>query len=105
MIDVKAIENLANLSRIELDEEEKDKISKDLDSIIGYVSELKTVSTDTVANDSSDDIFDSENKPINILREDGGEHDKSLYSDQILASAPKVENDYIVVKRILDNIK
>jgi len=43
MLEKKDIEKLANLSRIEVEEGEKEILLKDLESVLGYVSEIKEV--------------------------------------------------------------
>ena len=93
MIDRATIDKLAMLSRIELSEEEKVKIAKDLESILGYVSELSSAPVQE---------FDTELGPhINIFREDDGIIEPGFYTDKILANAPRTENGYLVVKQII----
>lgn len=43
------LEHLAKLARIKLDPMEEDKLLKDLDSILGYIEELKKLDTANVA--------------------------------------------------------
>jgi aspartyl-tRNA(Asn)/glutamyl-tRNA(Gln) amidotransferase subunit C len=49
MLTKKELEHLASLARIELREEEEEKLQKDLGSILDYFNELKVVNTDHVA--------------------------------------------------------
>ncbi len=101
MINEKEIENLASLARIELNNDEKIKIAKDLNSVLDYVSELKNVATENEVNNSRK----LSDQPINILREDSAPHDPGIYSRDILNEAPRTKNNFIAVKRILGNIK
>ena len=43
MLEIKDIEKLAKLARIELTQEEKEKLLKEVDPILGYVAQLKEV--------------------------------------------------------------
>ncbi|MFH1607109.1 MAG: Asp-tRNA(Asn)/Glu-tRNA(Gln) amidotransferase subunit GatC, partial [Nanoarchaeota archaeon] len=43
MLEIKDIEKLAKLARIELTSEEKEKLLKEVDPILGYVAQLKEV--------------------------------------------------------------
>jgi aspartyl/glutamyl-tRNA(Asn/Gln) amidotransferase C subunit len=45
MLEIKDIEKLAKLARIELTDEEKEKLLKEVDPILGYVAQLKEVSS------------------------------------------------------------
>lgn len=47
-IDKKALEHLAELSRIRLDEKEEEKLIKDLDKILGHFDELNSLHTSNV---------------------------------------------------------
>jgi len=96
MIELKDIEKLAELSRIEMTLEEKKELQKDFESILGYISEIQGVVTD---------LTDSSKQPLdplhNVMREDNNENEEGLYTDRILKSAPKSEKGYIKVKKIL----
>jgi aspartyl-tRNA(Asn)/glutamyl-tRNA(Gln) amidotransferase subunit C len=87
------ISHLAALARISIPDAEKDAIAKDLDEILGYVSEVKQVTTDADA------------KPVpgslrNVMRDDGEAATGGTYTDVILANMPRVEDGYLRVKQI-----
>jgi len=95
MLERKDIDNLANLARIALSEEEKDKLQKDMESILGYVGELQKAPGLT-----------EEHKPDNyylrnVMREDEEPFEAGLNTEAILSQAPKRRGDYFVVKKIL----
>jgi len=48
LINKKTVENLAELSRLDLTDHEKEKLVKDLNSILDYVKELEEVSTQNI---------------------------------------------------------
>ena len=96
MIELKEIDKLAELSRVEMTSEEKKEIQKDLESILGYVSEIQEVATDSVGSPEQ-----RLNALRNAMREDDNPNEEGTYTDKMLKSAPKSEKGYIKVKKIL----
>ncbi len=96
MIELKEIDKLAELSRVEMTTEEKKEIQKDLESILGYVSEIQKVATDSVGSPE-----ERLNVLHNVMREDNDVNETGIYTDKIIKSAPKSEKGYIKVKKIL----
>lgn len=96
MIDLKAIEKLAELSRISVSDGEKAKFLKDLESIISYVDQIKTA-----VGEAELKITGAEDEQKNVLREDGICHDRGQFTEALLACAPERENGYVKVKKIL----
>lgn len=92
----KDIEKLGDLARIKLSEEEKKGLKTDIESILGYVSEIQKVSSDKERDMTSD-----KEGHINIMREDEKPHESGLYTEKILDNAPEREGDYVKVKKIL----
>lgn len=94
MITITEIEKLAQLARIKIDDSEKQGLTKEIDSILTYIDQIKeaTINTDyapmagAVHNIFRDDII----KPISI--ED---------RENILNEAPDREGDFIAVKKII----
>ncbi len=80
MIEKEEIEKLAELSRMEVTPEEVEKFSKDIESILEYVSELKEIAIDEDVREAG--IL------RNIMREDGEPHEKGIYTKDILNAAP-----------------
>jgi aspartyl-tRNA(Asn)/glutamyl-tRNA(Gln) amidotransferase subunit C len=93
MIEKKDIENLAKLSRMELSDKEASSLTKDIESILDYVGQLKGVSVDLK------DKKAGENR--NVLREDENPHESEEFAKDILKEAPNTEDGYIKVKNIL----
>lgn len=101
-INNKEIEKLGELARIKLGEEEKKGLKKDIESILGYVSEIQKVSSE-VTKDSplwQQRTVLCENL-CNVMREDREPHKSGLYTEKILENAPDREGDYVKVKKIL----
>jgi aspartyl-tRNA(Asn)/glutamyl-tRNA(Gln) amidotransferase subunit C len=88
----KDIEYLAGLSRIELLDGEAESLTKEIDSILGYVGQVKEFSGD-VEKDTP--------KLINVMRDDVVTNTSGQYSRKILENVPSREGDYIKVKKIL----
>jgi len=96
MIEYEEVEHLAELARIEMSEEEKKELQKDLENILGYIDQIKEV-TDS----ASPVLLDHRN----IMREDGEPHESGMHTDKILKEAPDSKNGYVVVKKVIDSKK
>ena len=92
-MEIKDVKKLALLSRIDLSDTEAVELGQSLDSILGYVEQVKQVSSDT----NIDPTFYS----INVLRDDINPNEVGLNREKLLNSAPKREGDYVKVKKIL----
>jgi len=92
-MEIKDIENLANLCRIELSDEEKKELLVEMDSILGFVDQIQEVETG--------DLKVEEGDLRNIMREDENPYIGGEFSEALLAEAPSREGDYIKVKKIL----
>lgn len=90
-MNIKDVENIAKLARIELGEDEKQEILLDMESILGYV---KAVQTAEIGD------FKQENQIYNIWREDlpdGREFSKEVITGQF----PDAKDGFLKVKKIL----
>jgi aspartyl-tRNA(Asn)/glutamyl-tRNA(Gln) amidotransferase subunit C len=92
MVNKEEIKNLANLARIEITDAEAESLTQELDSILGYVGQIKDASSGEVLK-----------TPIlkNVLREDVPTNADSEYTEDILNNAPAREGNYLKVKKIL----
>lgn len=88
------IDKLAELSKLEFNGEEKDKIKHDLIEITGFFDELNKVNTDDV----EPLIFMSD--AVNMLREDVIKMD--LTHEEALKNAPAKDSDYFRVPKFID---
>jgi aspartyl/glutamyl-tRNA(Asn/Gln) amidotransferase C subunit len=96
------INKLALLSRLALSPEEKESLQKDLDSILGYISQIKEVKVPP--------LVDTEASFRNQFREDGGrtasgdpfDLAQGKNNQALLKALPTREGDYMVVQKILD---
>jgi aspartyl-tRNA(Asn)/glutamyl-tRNA(Gln) amidotransferase subunit C len=96
MIERKDIEKLAELSRIDVPEGEKESLRKDIDSILAYVSQIKEVHGSIQGGDEK-----KAGVLRNVMREDSSPHESGMHTEALLNSAPKREGGYLKVKKIL----
>jgi len=88
------IEHVANLARLNLTEEEKDKMTSEMENIISYVDKLNELDTSNVK--PMEHVI-----PIkNVFRED--KVDKSYDRDKILANAPSHEDGCFKVPKVVE---
>ena len=86
---------LAKLARIDVSDSEAESLTKEIDSILDYVSEIKSA-------DVSDMEMNAEDYALkNVFREDGEPHASGAFSEAILSQAPSKEGNYFKVKKIL----
>lgn len=94
MITAKEIENLANLARIKIEDDEKQELTKEIDSILSYVDQIKKATIDT-------DFTPIAGVVRNVFREDSVESISNDDRKKILDEAPDREGEYIAVKKII----
>lgn len=92
MIEVKDVEHVAKLARLELSEEEKVKFSKQLGDILKYVEQMNEVDTTGVEPMShAIDVF-------NVMRDDVEIYEQT--KEELMANAPEQEGDFFKVPKI-----
>ena len=114
MIDLKELDKLADLSRIEMSPKEKKEIQKDFESILDYVSEIQKVTTDPVESSKNNSRLPADGQVHpeqateerlgvlrNVMRKDDNANEEGGYTDKMIKSAPKSKSGYIKVKKIL----
>lgn len=94
MLEIKDIKKLASLSRIQLSEEEEKKLLKEVDPILGYVAQLKEVTS--VVGEAK---VAGEHR--NITRDDMNPTESATYTEAIVAEFPEKDKNYLKVKKIL----
>ena len=90
-MDIKDVENLAALARLELAEKEKKELLSDMDSILGYIKQIEGVKIKEVK---------PEYNLKNIWREDGPEQ-REFSKELILEQFPDSQDRFLKVKKIL----
>ncbi len=95
MISKETIKNLADLARIEIKEEETAKLAGEIEAILEYVGQVKSV-----AGDMKEGV---EFGPVrNVMREDvPNPIGPGAFSKELIAEFPDKEGDYLKVRKIL----
>ena len=91
----KLVEHLAHLSRLDFDDDSKEKMKFDFEKMLDFVAKLEEVDTDNVVPLS---YMSSE---LNVLREDKLE--QVLTQEQALKNAPVNDTDYIRIPKVIDS--
>lgn len=97
MIDLKEVEHIAKLARLNLTEKEKEKFQKELSLILDYIEKLKEVNVKEIKPTSHP--FDIEN----ITRKDLPKELDEKTVKKLLDLSPFLKGAYIKVKKILKN--
>ena len=96
-MEIKDIEKLAELAKIELTDTEKDGLLKDLDSILDYVKQITEVDLPAQAG-VPETKLDYANK--NTWREDKLE-ERDFSRDLIVEQFPDSQDGFVKVKKIM----
>ena len=92
MIEIKDVEHVAKLARLELTEEEKVKFSKQLGDVLGYVNAMNEVDTTDVKPMSHAVEFS------NVMREDVKIYENTR--EELMQNAPDIEGEFFKVPKI-----
>ncbi|HWY13029.1 MAG TPA: Asp-tRNA(Asn)/Glu-tRNA(Gln) amidotransferase subunit GatC [Bacteroidia bacterium] len=94
-IDIKTVDEIAHLARLEFKDEAKAEILNDMNRMLAWVDKLNELDTDKV----EPLIYMSEER--SVLRED--EVKQTLTQKQALQNAPKKDSDYFKVPKVIDH--
>ena len=92
--DKKSLLKLGKLARISISDDKLNNLSKDLNSILEFVDQLKEIKTDQV-----DPTSNSLNQKLEV-RDDKVENKNS--TEDILENAPEKEMDFFVVPKVIE---
>ena len=92
--DKKSLLKLGKLARISISEDKLNNLSKDLNSILEFVDQLKEIETDQV-----DPTSNSLNQKLEV-RDD--KVDTKNSAEDILENAPEKEMDFFVVPKVIE---
>lgn len=95
IITKKDVEHVALLARLEIEEEQKEMFTQQLDNILGHISMLNKVNTDNVP--PTYHVLPQKN----VWREDKAE--PSLPREDALANAPEQENGCFKVLKVIES--
>ncbi len=93
-IDRSTIQKIAHLSRLEIEPGQEEAYLKDLNAILAWVDQLKSIDTTGV------EPLIHLSEEVNVLREDVPQ--APLAHQQALNLAPKKNSDYYLVPKVMD---
>lgn len=94
-LDSKQIEYLAELAKLSVSNEEKDKFARQLNDILEYLSQLSDVKDLSVTDKFVDPV-----KTINVWREDEVKDSDEDVKKTILDNAPALRDDLVETKPV-----
>ena len=94
-IDIKTVEEVAHLARLEFTDEGKIDILNDMNRMLAFVDKLNEMNTDDV----QPLIYMTDE--VNVMRED--EPKITLTQKEALKNAPKKDSDYFKVPKVIDH--
>lgn len=94
-VDVKTVERIASLAKLEFTADEKTSITGDMNRMLDFVEQLNEVDTEGV----EPLIYMLEEEAV--LRKD--EVKQSISQKEALLNAPEKDTDFIKVPKVLDN--
>jgi aspartyl-tRNA(Asn)/glutamyl-tRNA(Gln) amidotransferase subunit C len=95
MIDLNEVDHLLELSRLEISNDEKLNLQKDLENILKYVEQLSEVNTDNI-EPMTGGTFN-----VNEYRKDNFEN-RSFERERVLESVPAKDNDLFEVPKVFE---
>lgn len=93
---IKDVENLAELAKIDLTAEEKEQILKDMGGILDYVKTIENVKVEVPMSQG----VEKSNLPCNVWRDDKIEP-REFSKDSIIKQFPDSQDNFLKVKKIL----
>ena len=93
-IDKNQVKKVAKLSRISLEDNKIDSLSKDLDSILTFVEKLNELDTKEIKTLKS--IADKTLEARNDIVDDG------KIKDDILKNSPEKNEDFLIVPKLIE---
>jgi len=94
IIDKETVEKVANLARLELAEDEKAAMIKDMNKILDFMAKLNELDTTGI------DPLVYMTSEVNVLREDVVK--QTVTTEEALKNAPKHTDDYFLVAKVID---
>lgn len=93
-MEIKDVQRLAELARIDIPDSEAEILTHDLDAILGYIKQIETASI------GQGDGLPCGDTP-NTVRDDIAEKVSSSVHKSLIDNMPQVENGFLKVKKIL----
>ncbi len=94
-IDIKTVDEIAHLARLEFNDDAKQGIITDMNRMLDFVEKLNELNTDTI----EPLIYMTQEQ--NVLREDVPQ--VTLTQKEALKNAPQKDTDYFKAPKVIDN--
>ena len=94
IIDKETVEKVAHLARLELSEEEKDKMIADMSKILSFMDKLNEINTFGV------EPLVYMTDEINVLRDDVVKQD--ITHEEALQNAPRHDDNFFLVAKVIE---
>ena len=94
VIDKETVEKVANLARLELAEDEKQELIKDMSQILDFMDKLNEIDTTGV------EPLVYMNDEVNVYREDVIKQE--ITTEEGLKNAPKHTDEYFLVPKVIE---
>ena len=92
-IDKETVDKIAHLARLELAEDEKEKMIADMSKILGFMAKLNEIDTSGV------EPLVYMTDEVNVLREDVVKQE--ITHEEALQNAPKHDDKYFLVAKVI----
>ena len=96
MISKEEVKHVAKLARLELSSDQEEKFSKDLNSVLNYIDQLKEVETENIEPMAHaaglENILRPDENPTTASKED---------QERLIKQAPSHKDGYVKVKAVL----
>ena len=93
-IDKETVEKVAHLARLELAEDEKEKMIDDMSKILGFMAKLNEIDTSGI------EPLVYMTSEINVLRQDVIKQE--ITHQEALQNAPKHDENYFLVAKVIE---
>jgi aspartyl-tRNA(Asn)/glutamyl-tRNA(Gln) amidotransferase subunit C len=93
IVTTELVDNLANLSKLQFKEDEKQNIKADLEKMIGFIEQLQKIDTNGI------EPLQHISTATNVLRDD--ELKGSISKQIALQNAPETDGNYFTVPKVI----
>ncbi len=95
-MDTEEIRKLSALARLAMTDDELKSLSKDLNSILEYISAIKSASLEFEGQGT-----EAVRERVNIFRDDNDREEPGIHTEMLLEGVPERDRDWVKVKKII----
>ncbi|MEI8133548.1 MAG: Asp-tRNA(Asn)/Glu-tRNA(Gln) amidotransferase subunit GatC [bacterium] len=99
MVTKENVEHIAKLAKLDFSGEEYEKLTADMNNVLGYIDQLKELDVSNVA--PLENLNEATEQ--NVFRSDIA--GQSLTTEQALSNAPKSGDGYFLVPKVIERVK